>query len=162
MNWDAIGAMAELTGAIGVIASLVYLASQIRQNTSAMKGTTQESVVTRNTSWAVAIGSSPDLADLLTHGHRDYDSLPASERLRYGHMMLAAMKGAEATFYQYKRGLVEEELWQRTLAALLAYASFAGVRTWWRKARMSFTTEFRQIVDAELNRVEPRPEPPAS
>jgi hypothetical protein len=30
MNWDAIGAIAELLGAIGVIASLVYLAGQIR------------------------------------------------------------------------------------------------------------------------------------
>jgi len=32
MNWDAIGAIAELLGAVGVIASLVYLATQIRQS----------------------------------------------------------------------------------------------------------------------------------
>jgi hypothetical protein len=32
MNWDAIGAMAELVGAAGVIFSLVYLARQIRQS----------------------------------------------------------------------------------------------------------------------------------
>ena len=30
MNWDAIGAIAELLGAIGVIASLLYLARQMR------------------------------------------------------------------------------------------------------------------------------------
>ncbi len=30
MNWDAIGAIAELLGAVGVIASLIYLATQIR------------------------------------------------------------------------------------------------------------------------------------
>ena len=29
MNWDAIGAIAELLGAVGVIASLVYLALQV-------------------------------------------------------------------------------------------------------------------------------------
>lgn len=32
MNWDAIGATAEVTGAVGVIASLAYLAFQIRLN----------------------------------------------------------------------------------------------------------------------------------
>ncbi len=32
MNWDAIGAIAELLGAVGVIGSLVYLATQIRQS----------------------------------------------------------------------------------------------------------------------------------
>ena len=33
MNWNAIGAVAELVGASGVIASLLYLAVQIRQST---------------------------------------------------------------------------------------------------------------------------------
>jgi len=36
MNWDAIGAIAELLGAIGVIASLVYLATQIRHSREQM------------------------------------------------------------------------------------------------------------------------------
>ena len=30
MNWDAIGAIGENVGALGVILSLIYLASQIR------------------------------------------------------------------------------------------------------------------------------------
>ena len=37
MNWDAIGAIAELLGAVGVIASLVYLASQMGQNARAAR-----------------------------------------------------------------------------------------------------------------------------
>ena len=32
MNWDALGALAELLGALGVIGSLIYLAVQIRNN----------------------------------------------------------------------------------------------------------------------------------
>ena len=32
MNWEALGAIGELLGAIGVIATLGYLAFQIRQN----------------------------------------------------------------------------------------------------------------------------------
>ncbi len=31
MNWDAIGAIAELLGAAGVVASLLYLATQYRR-----------------------------------------------------------------------------------------------------------------------------------
>ena len=33
MNWDAIGAIAEVVAAIGVILTLIYVAIQIRQNT---------------------------------------------------------------------------------------------------------------------------------
>ncbi|MBW2498391.1 MAG: hypothetical protein JRF61_14050, partial [Deltaproteobacteria bacterium] len=41
MNWDAIGAIAELLGAVGVIASLVYLATQIRQSRQQMQENTR-------------------------------------------------------------------------------------------------------------------------
>jgi hypothetical protein len=32
MNWEAIGAIGEVVGALAVVASLIYLASQMRQN----------------------------------------------------------------------------------------------------------------------------------
>ena len=37
MDFKAIGAVAEVVSAIGVIASLVYLAIQVRQNTRAVR-----------------------------------------------------------------------------------------------------------------------------
>ena len=37
MNWEAVGALAEGLGAIGVIVSLLYLASQVRTNTRASR-----------------------------------------------------------------------------------------------------------------------------
>jgi hypothetical protein len=36
-NWEAIGAVGETLGAVGVIATLVYLARQIRENSQQMK-----------------------------------------------------------------------------------------------------------------------------
>ena len=33
MNWEALGAIGEVLGAVGVIVTLVYLALQVRQNT---------------------------------------------------------------------------------------------------------------------------------
>ena len=37
MNWDALGAIGEMLSAIGVIATLLYLSVQIRQNTRAIR-----------------------------------------------------------------------------------------------------------------------------
>lgn len=36
MNWDAIGAIGEIVGAIAVVASLAYLAIQVRQNSKSL------------------------------------------------------------------------------------------------------------------------------
>jgi hypothetical protein len=44
VNWEAIGAIAELLGAIGVITTLIYLSIQIRQNTHALDETHKLSV----------------------------------------------------------------------------------------------------------------------
>ena len=46
MNWEAVGAAAELLGAIGVIASLLYLATQIRQSTRTARDTALRAMVT--------------------------------------------------------------------------------------------------------------------
>ncbi len=37
MNWEAAGAVGELIGAFAVVAMLIYLAIQIRENTRASK-----------------------------------------------------------------------------------------------------------------------------
>lgn len=50
MNWDALGAVAELLAAIGVIVSLVYLASQIRFSREQMAQNTK--AIEAQVSWA--------------------------------------------------------------------------------------------------------------
>ena len=37
MNWEAIGAIGEILGALGVVITLAYLATQIQQNTLTSK-----------------------------------------------------------------------------------------------------------------------------
>ena len=44
MNWDAIGAVGGVGGAIAVVATLGYLAAQIRQNTRTMHSATTREV----------------------------------------------------------------------------------------------------------------------
>ena len=40
MNWEAIQAVAELSAAVGVLLSLVYVGLQVRQNTAALQAGT--------------------------------------------------------------------------------------------------------------------------
>ena len=47
MNWDAISAVGEILGAAAVVLSLVYLATQIRQGTSATRTATRDAAMAR-------------------------------------------------------------------------------------------------------------------
>jgi hypothetical protein len=46
MNWDAVGAIAEVVGAAGVLITLVYLAVQIRHNSASVDASTEHGVLT--------------------------------------------------------------------------------------------------------------------
>ncbi len=62
MNWDAVGAMAELVGAIGVIASLIYLAIQIRQNTRSLQANTFQTVADSSGQRLMTLAQNDELA----------------------------------------------------------------------------------------------------
>ena len=42
MNWDAIGAIGEIVGALAVLATLIYLAIQVRQNSVLQRAQTHQ------------------------------------------------------------------------------------------------------------------------
>ena len=46
MNWDAIGAVGEILGAGAVVATLAYLAIQVRQTNRSAKTSSQQAVFT--------------------------------------------------------------------------------------------------------------------
>lgn len=47
MNWDAIGAVAELIGAIAVIISIIYLAAQVRQTRLQLQSQAEDNITSR-------------------------------------------------------------------------------------------------------------------
>ena len=51
LNWDAIGAVAELGGALAVIATLVYLGLQIKQSSAIARADLYQSAQTAFSSW---------------------------------------------------------------------------------------------------------------
>lgn len=96
MNWNAIGALAELAGALAVVATLFYLAAQIRS----------AKVVNRNLSFnAIFDGVSrhstemarPENGDILVRGLTDFDGLSGPERFQFDMLMSSFMNYIEMT-----------------------------------------------------------------
>ena len=88
MNWEAAGTITEVISALAVVVSLVYLATQIRQNTNAAKAGTSFSVNTALTSMNDALRSNAELADFWIRGCQSLDSLSGIERVRFTSHML--------------------------------------------------------------------------
>ena len=71
MNWDAIGAIGEVLGAVGVIVTLIYLARQIRQNSRQLMGASLIAVHEYQRSLSEELNANP-LPELQSY----FDKLP--------------------------------------------------------------------------------------
>ena len=62
VNWEALGTVAEVVGAKAVVASVIYLAIQVRGNTRLLAQQTVSSVIDAFNDFDRLIASTPDLA----------------------------------------------------------------------------------------------------
>ena len=89
MNWEALGAVAELAGAIGVVATLIYLAVQIRRSSAAENANAYQSIMN---SWhqATALLLDPNTRATYMKALVHYGELSEDERLQF-HVQAAQM-----------------------------------------------------------------------
>jgi len=88
MNWEAIGAVGEILGAIGVIVTLAYLATQIKQNNRLLHNSISRDVNQGLALLNSRVADDAEFADLFIRGSEDIDSLTPTERQRFfAHVM---------------------------------------------------------------------------
>jgi hypothetical protein len=151
VDWDAIGAVAELLGALGVIASLIYLAVQIRQNTESVRMASHHGVAEQFQRSNLAALEDPQLAELLIRGLPDASSLSDVDRLRVDLYLLSLFRTYEELYQLHQKGLVDHELWDSREQSMMRWMSYPGVRSWWRDSQVHmFIASFRAYIDGRL------------
>ena len=127
MNWEAIGAIAELLGAIGVVLTLIYLAIQIRQNTRSQENSSRVAATNAFTGWYTSVMSDPDLVRIWRVGHTKPGDLSEDDINRFMWMLSSIGYRIEESFTKYESGLLDEDLWveYRDLMASFLHNSIA-------------------------------------
>ena len=69
MNWEAIGAIAELLGALAVLCTLIYLAVQIRQSNIITREQAHYHMLSNQTSYFDRLAENPDLVKAAYGAH---------------------------------------------------------------------------------------------
>lgn len=159
-DWGAIG---ELVGGVAVIATLIYLALQVRQNTRQYARTveaTQLAAFERNVASANRIREllllHPDLIALLFKGNDSYKELDKSEKVRFGMLLrniFAAAQGAYVRQLSVKHDPREFEGIARVIDEILVNR---GAREWLENNEPDWRPEFREFVDERLAAIKQR------
>jgi hypothetical protein len=133
-NWNALGSIAEFVAAIGVIASLVYLAVQIRQNTQSIRASTYEGMVRGSGDFLLPLIQDRDLAKSFERAVDRWSQLDYEEQVQVMYLLTQLFRNWENAYYQHRQGTLEPWLWEAWQHVVLSYFHQPGVQDWWKFA----------------------------
>lgn len=150
MNWEAIGAIGEILGAIAVLLTLAYLAAQIRQNTNSVRTSTFQQVVSDMAHAIEQLNQNADLNRIWYAGLRDFEGLEQLEKQRFATYITSILRRYENILYQSREGTLDSSNLEGLIGQMSGIMSSPGTQVWWSRARGLFNTELQDHVDNEL------------
>jgi len=156
MNWEALGAIANLLAAVGVIATLIYLAIQSRQNTKAVRSSSIQNLVQSFSTTAQAAVENEYIIPLLLKANAGSEALTQEERARVHFWFIMTFRRFEGVYLQRDLGIVDAEVidgFERSHIAILASKS---AQQWWTDSKEIFNSGFVSYLEELLKKGPPK------
>jgi len=149
MNWEMIGALGEIAGAIGVIIALGYGGFQLRATVRQRQFRAALEVSDRISDFLQDLFQSPDLVDIWLRGMKAPDSLDDHEQFRLATMFLYLTLHWERSYYLLKDDGLEAHVATPLASGRSEVVGSRGYRAWFDTREHWFTREFRAVIRHE-------------
>lgn len=152
MNWDMVGAIGEIAGALGVIITLGYLSVQLRQNTKASKLTAIQNSMENSARLSELLSTDLAVSDLFWRGLAQPETLDLQERRRFVTIVNVFMRRESVAFYLHKEGTMPDELWESRVASFTGPLNQPGFRMYMDATASTLPADFRDFVLSIMER----------
>ena len=146
MNWNAVTAIAELLGVVGVVASLLYVATQVRQSARESRVAAGETAIRSFRELLLPINANPELLTIWTRMFTDPDIYDGPDCDQAFHLMFQAMKASESLHYHHHLDMLDEGTWTGWRALLVHHFNTPGFQRYWEMRRDIYSPVFRSFV----------------
>ncbi len=148
MDWIAVGAMAEIVGAIAVVLTLAYLALQVNHATQTARRAAVAEAVSAIREANAHLADDPAAATIFRKGVDGLENLSTEEeKVQFGILTFNLFKTCEHLHYQWVVGAMDSEVWGGWKWHMKGYLMFPGNRQWYEERRRSFSSRFQGWVD---------------
>ena len=147
MDINTLAAWGEFIGGVAVVVSLVYLASQIRQNSKLLEAATEDSTTQAVNVISAMLAGDAEVARIYWDGIEDREALSESDRRRFDALISMSYQAFVQQWGYHRRGQSSMTGWDRILLAMRWNSERAGVTQWWKEYRGLYSSDFRDLVD---------------
>ncbi len=151
LNWDAIGAVGEILGALGVFGSLVYLGYQIRDNTRSLGADSLKSVLDGfRDRTLLPLANDGETAEIFSKGLSSLDYLDDNEKRRFWFLMTEQYFQMQQCMHLHERDLIPQVDYDAWLEWTVALTRSPGGGAIWLEIQTLITPTIRDLVNKQL------------
>ena len=149
MTLEQFSFLAQIVGAVGVLASLIFVGLQIRQNTQSQHVVAVESLAAAIAAINVPAMESPVLGTALSKALKNWASASHDERVIAHFFLFSFFKLHEQAWYQYKSRVLDHPQWIGWENLIRMYYHSPGIqKVWWPSRRLAFSPQFQAYLAA--------------
>ena len=148
MGWDAISAIGQVVGAFGVIASLLYLATQIRLDAKARRASVVHGQMEAFREYQHMLATNGELSDIYLRGIRDFGSLRDAELARCSAIFGYQLRVLEEAHFHWTEGSLDPHFWHGFETPMKDLFAYSGMRDWWSTRCHWYNQPFQEYVRA--------------
>jgi hypothetical protein len=150
MSLEQIFYISQSIAAVAVVASIVYLALQVRQSERIQRAMVQQGRADRASHRAMLMAA-PELARVVQRGMAGNQELTREEFNQWTLICRSLFLTVEDSYLQRKAGLLDDAAYHSFEAGTRAFFSAPGLRASWRLASGQYGSETRQFIDSVVS-----------
>jgi len=148
MDLDQIANIAEISAAVLVVGSLIYVGRQLKQSTQSMRLETVQAISAEWSRWYDMMSSNKELSDVYRRGVFDFHSLDSTEQLQFTFMTTRIFRTFNEQYFQWREGMMDVIIWNSWLATFNDVMKFPGWQEAWSRRRHWFDSGYQSVIDS--------------
>jgi hypothetical protein len=106
LNWDAIGAIGELTAAVAVIGSLLFVGSQLRQAIFIEQANAQRDMLRQSSDFMSSTSKDPELFEAVRECLQEFNEAAPLARDRFNSWAFTLLFITESAYYMHENNFI--------------------------------------------------------
>jgi hypothetical protein len=146
---ESLAYLAEIIGVSVVVATLIYLAAQVKQGKELLLSEARQGQVNNDQNNIYKFIEHPQLA----HATSTTERLDPDEKVRLAFFIIASMRAREHEYFQYKAGVLDEVTWKSYRNVIIFVLGSDRARSIWSICAPFYDSDYVEMVDQLISSV---------
>ena len=157
MDLLTIVSLSQILGAVGGIASLIFVGLKIKDNSKAVRASTAQAVHDNYASWYMSLAADDKALAACTQGSLDLKSISPSDKAQFTCVFMAFLSHTQNAYHQWKEGRLSDGLWVGWEALMMNLVNTPGGAAFCSERGYVFGKDFQgHVVEIMKRTPDPR------